>query len=289
MSFVQLFSVNDVYEKGSHYRKWLYRAISSWDIGFWCSNCSKLNPLMLVHFSWNQSKIWEFSMGLYEPLNSPVFTFSRASDLKFCTHSCSCCVYCMMWFKAPRKRPAKRWRHTSPLHTKTICVNNRAFGSRRSRLRGALKGMGATAYLVWLDLSVKIGQQRFGLHEFLHFRVGILPRSKTPESIWWLNSVKVPDNSSPHAPFLALRQTYWTKLSVSIKAKYCVSWLRCEREDEQWKLPLNSSFCTVTVNSKSSWSHGRETQATLQFAYEPLVQLFMRQAIVVFSASPPIL
>ena len=29
MSFVQLFSVNYVYEKGSHYRKWLYRAISS--------------------------------------------------------------------------------------------------------------------------------------------------------------------------------------------------------------------------------------------------------------------
>ena len=58
------------------------------------------NPqyLMLVHFISNQSKIREFSMGLYGTLNSPVFTFSRASDLKFGTHSCSFCVHCMMWF-----------------------------------------------------------------------------------------------------------------------------------------------------------------------------------------------
>ena len=53
-----------VYENSSHSTKWLFCAPTSWDMGFWSSNCSILNPLMLVlvHFIWNQSKIREFSV-----------------------------------------------------------------------------------------------------------------------------------------------------------------------------------------------------------------------------------
>ena len=35
-------------------------------------------------------------MGLCQTSNSSIFTFINASDLNFCTHSYSSCVYCMM-------------------------------------------------------------------------------------------------------------------------------------------------------------------------------------------------
>ena len=55
-----------------------------------------------------------------------------------------------------------------------------------------------------------------------------------------------------------LRQVHWTGMSVSIEAKYCVCWLRLVvtnwRRAE--KTGLNSSFCSVTADSKSGWQHG---------------------------------
>ena len=36
-----------------------------------------------------ESLVWDY----YGALNGSIFTFNRASDVKFCTHSCSCCVY----------------------------------------------------------------------------------------------------------------------------------------------------------------------------------------------------
>ena len=55
---------------------------------------TKPSYLGLVHFSWNQSKIREFSnMRLYGTLNGSVFTFGTASNLKFCTHFRSCSVH----------------------------------------------------------------------------------------------------------------------------------------------------------------------------------------------------
>ena len=50
-----------------------------------------------------------------------------------------------------------------------------------------------------------------------------------------------------------------TNLSESIEAECWVSWvLTFEREYELSKLPLNSSFCAVTADSKSRWLHGRK-------------------------------
>ena len=46
-------------------------------------------------------------MGLYGTLNGSIFTFSRARDLKFCTHSRSCCVRCLMWFEAGKLKFVK--------------------------------------------------------------------------------------------------------------------------------------------------------------------------------------
>ena len=53
---------------------------------------TKSSYLVFVHI-WNQSKIREFSMGLYGTLNGSIFTFSRAGDLKCCTPSSGCCVH----------------------------------------------------------------------------------------------------------------------------------------------------------------------------------------------------
>ena len=58
---------------------------------------NKPSYLLLVHFIWNQSKVREFSMGLYGTTNGPIFTFSRASDLKFGTTFLQLlrwCVHC---------------------------------------------------------------------------------------------------------------------------------------------------------------------------------------------------
>ena len=60
---------------------------------------------------------------------------------------------------------------------------------------------------------------------------------------------------------LMLRQMHWTNASKSIEAKYWVSWVsfdfnKCEYELS--KLPLNSSFCAVTADSKLRWPHSEK-------------------------------
>ena len=77
----------------------------------------------------------------------------------------------------------------------------------------------------------------------------------------WKLSRNFTSSASPcflRAQFI-LRQMHWTNLSVSIEAKYWVSWLSFdvyERVDGLSKLPLNSLFCAVTADSNSRWPHG---------------------------------
>ena len=46
-------------------------------------------------------------MGLCKTSNFFIFTFINASDLKFCTHSYSSCVYLMMRFKGSNGKVCK--------------------------------------------------------------------------------------------------------------------------------------------------------------------------------------
>ena len=113
------------------------------------------------------------------------------------------------------------------------------------------------------------------------FRVTSIGERSSP---WPRNSMKVEINFQldcklylPSAQ-LMLRQKlmHLTKVFASIEAKHWVSWLRPltfhEREYELWKLPLDSSFCAVTADSKSRWSHGQKKRAYFRGA-EVLIQL----------------
>ena len=102
MGFIRSFGT--IFLKKVHkQKKWLFSALNSWDMGFWSSNCFILNSLIYCLFLklGTDTKIREVtvSMGLCKTSNLSIFTFITASDLRFCPHSYSSCVYHMMRFK----------------------------------------------------------------------------------------------------------------------------------------------------------------------------------------------
>ena len=81
---------------------------------------TKPSYLVLVHFIRNQSKIREFSVGLYGTLNGSIFTLSRASDLKFGKHSCSLCVHRMCFWRLKVKSCKTMTSHFTILYPTSI-------------------------------------------------------------------------------------------------------------------------------------------------------------------------
>ena len=74
-----------------------------------------------------------------------------------------------------------------------------------------------------------------------------------------------------------LRKMHSTDVSISIEAKYLISWLSLdvnEREDQLW----NSSFCTKTADWKSRWPHGNQDVLELTPANVPPGLLWHCQA-----------
>ena len=102
---------NNLSEKSSHAKCWLFSALNSWDTGFWSSNCFILNSyLVLVPTVRNRCEIREVSMGLCETSNFSIFTFINVSDLTFCPHSNSSCIYLLMRSKSSNGKICKMMR-----------------------------------------------------------------------------------------------------------------------------------------------------------------------------------
>ena len=86
---------------------------------------------------------------------------------------------------------------------------------------------------------------------------------------------------------------YLTNVSESIEAKYWVLGYVLtfnNRENELWKLSLNSSFCAVTADSNSRWPHGKKKKAKKKrmsvVFYDPRVGCYLYESGASIRAAP---